>query len=626
MSMGKKTKLGLIIAAIGIVFGDIGTSPLYVLPAVFGAGRLPITGTTIYGIISLIVWTLIIVVSVKYITFVMRADNRGEGGIIALVSQLQRANIRPAYKRLAIVVGLVGLGLFFGDSSVTPAISVLSAVEGIVLLSPQLTTWIIPITLGILIGLFALQSRGSGKIGALFGPVMLVWFGVVALGGIVQLLQSPDILFSILPTSALGFVAAYPLISFFVLGAVILAVTGAEALYADMGHFGRPTIARAWYSIVFPSLLLNYMGQGALLLAAPSSLSSPFFLLYPAVLHPIVVFIATLATVVASQAVISGAFSLAHQAISLGYLPRMLVKYTSKDTEGQVYVPAINWLLATIVCLLVVTFGSSVKLAAAYGIAVSGALLVDTLLFIAVLARVKGSNLIKVSAFAATFLIIDGAFTLSASMKVPSGGWVPLVIALLTCALLLIWVRGHEVVAKERHKKEQPLADFVRSVRGMKLTRLPGHAVYLGSHEGYAPLALEASVHQLHELHEKVVVVTVEIVHHPHVPEKQRILFDGLKDTADGISHVRIQYGFADHPNVPRELEHARKLSPELDFNPYTATYFVSQQKPVIEHSSHLAGIEKHLYLAMARNAVNVSDYYHLPPNTTIQMSTYVGL
>lgn len=626
MTKGKRTRFGAIVGAIGVVFGDIGTSPLYVLPAIFVAGNIPITRLTVHGSISLIVWTLVAVVSVKYLLFIMHADNRGEGGIIALVSQLQRAQIRPIYKRLAIVIGLIGMGLFFGDSSVTPAISVLSAVEGIVLLSPALSTWVVPITLGILVGLFALQSRGSGNIGRLFGPIMIAWFFMIAAGGATHIITSPEILASLLPSSALSFIVAYPLIGFFVLGAVILSVTGAEALYADMGHFGRIAITKAWYVLIFPALLLNYMGQGALLLHTPAAIHSPFFMLYPTILHPIVVFVATVATIIASQAVISGAFSLAHQAIQLGYLPRLLVRYTSRDTEGQVYVPAVNWMLMVVVCVLVIGFGSSAHLAAAYGLAVSGALLIDTLLFVAVLGRVKGRGLAYVSVFATVFILLDSLFVVSASTKVLAGGWVPLLIALLTCILLLTWVRGHDIVTRERHKKEQPLPEFVRLLKGRRVTRLPGHAVYLGSHEGYAPLALETSVHQLHELHEKVAVVTVETIHQPHVPEKERIVFDGLKSLSDGISHVRIRYGFADHPNVPRELEYARALSPELDFNPYTATYFVSQQKPVIEHSNHLTGIEKHIYLAMARNAVNASDYYHLPPNTTIQMSTYVGL
>jgi KUP system potassium uptake protein len=411
-----------------------------------------------------------------------------------------------------------------------------------------------------------------------------------------------------------------------VLGAVVLAITGAEALYADMGHFGRKAIKRAWAWAVFPALVLNYLGQGIVILHSPTHPTSPFFMLYPESFQPFVVFIATVATLIASQSVLSGAFSLTHQAIQLGYVPRMIVRYTSRHQEGQVYVPTINWLLCIAVCLLVVVFGSSAKLAAAYGIAVSGALLIDTLLFVAVLARVKHASLLKTSLFATVFIAIDLLFVASTSLKIVAGGWIPLLVAILTCMLLFTWVKGHAIVARERHKKEQLLEDFVQSIKGKKIARLPGQAVYLGSHNGYAPLALEASAHQLHELHEKVVVATVEIAHQPHVPEKERVIFDGLKNSRDGISHVTIRFGFSDHPNVPKALEAARSHDPEIDFNPYTASYFVSQQKPVIESRGGMTRPQKHLYLFMARNAMNASDYYKLPPNTTIQMSTYVGL
>lgn len=626
MKVGKATRASLVLGAIGVVFGDIGTSPLYVLPAAFGAGKLPLTHTTIYGVISLIVWALILVVSVKYLMGIMRIDNRGEGGIMALVALLQKAAIHPKNKWLLVVAGLAGMALFYGDSVITPAISVLSAVEGIQLVQPGLSAWVVPSTLAILAGLFILQSRGSGAIGRLFGPIMVLWLAIMGLGGVAHIVQHPGILEALLPHPAVIFIASYPFASFIVLGAVVLAVTGAEALYADMGHFGRPAIWRAWFLVVFPALLANYMGQGALLLSNPGAIYSTFYLLYPEAMQPFVVIIATLATVIASQAVIAGAFSLTHQAIQLGYAPRMLVRYTSTKTEGQVYIPALNWLLGGIVCMIVILFGSSAKLANAYGVAVSGALLVDTLLFVAVLARVKQASLLATSSLAVFFLAIDGLFVASTSTKLVSGGWLPLGIAAITGVLLITWVRGHQIVTRERHRKEQPLENFARSIKGKKLARLPGHAVYLGSHNGFAPLALEASVHQLHELHEKVVVVTVETLHQPHVPNTQRVKFDDLQNQSDGISHVTLQFGFKDQPNVPKALEQARMYSSEVDFNPYTATYFVSQQKPVIEANTVMPGLQKHLYLFMARNAMNASDYYRLPPNTTIQMSTYVEL
>lgn len=626
MRSRKISTVGLTIGALGVVFGDLGTSPLYVLPATFEAGNLPITPTVVYGIVSLIIWTLIAIVSVKYIHLIMHADNHGEGGIMALVSQLQKVRMKSRTKLYLVLLGLAGMALFYGDSLITPAISVLSAVEGIKIIQPELAGAVIPTTIAILLLLFSLQARGSGAIGKLFGPVMLIWFILVGIGGILQLSTAPTALVALLPTSAIIFIATYPLVSFIVLGAVVLAVTGAEALYADMGHFNRSIIKKAWFWVVFPALVLNYMGQGTLLLSSQHASQSPFFMLYPAAMQPAIVVLATLATLIASQAVISGAFSLTHQAIQLGYMPRMMVRFTSRRNEGQVYIPFINWFLCITTCLLVVVFGSSTKLAAAYGVAVSGALLIDTLLFIAVLARVKHASLLKTSLFATIFIAIEVLFVASTSMKIISGGWIPVFIAVITGILLYTWMRGHAIVAQERNKKEQTLHEFIRSLKSKSIVRLPGHAVYLGSHNGYAPLALEASVHQLHELHEKVVVATVEIVHKPHVSEKERIVFDDLKDAHDGISHVTIRFGFSDHPNIPKALEYARRYSKEIDFNPHTASYFVSQQKPVVEGKASMPSLQKYLFLFMARNATNASDYYKLPADSTIQMSTYVRI
>lgn len=625
--MGKKQRTGLLfVGAIGIVFGDIGTSPLYALQAVFGISNLKLSVADITGVISLILWSVTLVVTIKYVGLMMRANNRGEGGIMALSAIIQRASISQHKKLILSLLALVGVSLFYGDSVITPAISVLSAVEGTRLIVPQFSIFIMPVTVLILAGLFLIQSRGTGRIGALFGPVMVVWFLVSAAGGLAQIIHYPVILQSLLPTTALHFLGVHPIQGFVAMAAVILAVTGAEALYADMGHFGRAAITRAWLLLAFPALLLNYMGQGALVIQHPAAISSSYFLLFPSWLEIPLVLLATTATLIASQAVISGAFSLTRQAVQLGFAPRLSILHTSEDEEGQIYVPSLNWIIAVLVLWIVVLFGTSANLAGAYGMAVSGTFAIDTILMLTVMHYVWKRPDIIVVASGLLFITIDLLFLSSSSTKIIHGAWLPLTIALIGFTLLTTWYKGHTIISRERARAEGTLHEFVEHLRRKNVTRIPGYAVYLGHHVGNAPLALHETMEQLHELHKKVVVVTIQTRDKPHVPEQARVIFDGLGHPNDGVSHVTLQFGYMDTPNVPRALEVARDKSPEVNFDPYKATYFTSISQPVIVHNKRMAKWRKVLYLFMARNASNPSTYFKLPLERTVEMRTFLEL
>lgn len=629
MSISKKGIAGLTLGALGVVFGDIGTSPLYALQAIFGpvGQNLEISETNVYGIISLVIWSVTMVVSVKYIGFVMRADNKGEGGIIALAALVKSTTLGSHLKWFFIFLGLVGIALFYGDSAITPAISVLSAVEGLKVINPDLSSYILPITLGILTFLFVIQRFGTKLIGRLFGPVMLLWFVSIAAGGLWQIFQHPNVLIALSPLSAIQFFVGQPHIAFVAMGAVVLAVTGAEALYADMGHFGRKPIARAWFFLVFPALALCYMGQGALLINSVGTASSSFILLFPEAVRIPMVILATLATLIASQSVISGAFSLTRQAIHMNFLPKMLVRHTSEREVGQVYLPFINGALFIAVILLVIFFGSSEKLANAYGIAVSGTLAIDTILFVVVLRSLWRKNIGYVALAAVVFLSLDLLFVASNLSKVFHGGIFPLLIAGLIFLVIHTWIKGQRIVSEEREQMEAPLEKFVESVRTAKppITRVPGHAVYISHHPGLTPLALHSTVEELHELHEKVVVVSVDVTDTARVPIEERAKFDSL-GFVDGISYVGLSYGFSDTPDIPKTLGSLRHLSPELDFDPESVSYFISLSKIVPSERHNLARWRKALYIIMARNAVSQSDYYKLPTNRTVEMRTLIDL
>jgi KUP system potassium uptake protein len=621
----------LTLGALGVVFGDIGTSPLYALQAVFAAddGAVKPTEGDVYGIISLVVWSVTLIVSVKFVTFIMRADNDGEGGIMALVALVRRAGLhRPMVQAALVAAGLFGVALFYGDGMITPAISVLSAVEGIEVVAPSLADYVLPFTLAVLTGLFAIQRFGTAVIGRVFGPVMVLWFLVLAVAGIGRLVHHPAILRALSPHYAVEFFVSHPGIAFISLGSVVLAVTGAEALYADMGHFGRPPIRRAWFLVVFPALTLNYMGQGSLILADPSAISSPFYLLIPEWARVPMVVLATLATLIASQAVISGAFSVTRQAVQLGFLPRLSIRHTSEDEIGQVYVPAVNWGLFVAVVALVVGFGSSAKLATAYGIAVTGTLLIDSILFLVVVRVLWRKPLWMVLAGLAGFVTVDLLFLAANVTKIAHGGWFPLLVGAVIFVLLSTWDRGRAEVSAARIEAEGPLQDFVDRMHAKvpPVPRLPGVAVYLNPTRETTPLALRVAVDRIHAIQEEVVIVTIETTTTPHVPEGERIVFDELGYAHDGYSHVTLRFGYLDRPDVPEALALARRTPGglDVDFNPYHATYVLSAIAIVPDRSPGMARWRKALFVGMARNAASPADYFRLPSERVVTMGSRI--
>ncbi|MDW5596961.1 potassium transporter Kup [Conexibacter stalactiti] len=622
----------LALGALGVVFGDIGTSPLYALQTVFAAddGAVKPTEGDVYGVISLIVWSVTLIVSIKFVTFIMRADNGGEGGIMALVALVKRTAMgQPRLKAALIFAGLFGVALFYGDGMITPAISVLSAVEGVEVAAPSLESVVLPFTLVVLSALFLIQRFGTGVIGRLFGPVMVLWFAVLAAAGLGRVVAHPEILRALSPHYAGAFFADHPGIAFIALGSVVLAITGAEALYADMGHFGREPIRRAWFFVVFPALTLNYMGQGSLILAQPEAISNPFYLLLPEWSRIPVIALATVATLIASQAVISGAFSVTRQAVQLGYLPRLTIRHTSEEEIGQVYVPAVNWALFAAVVALVIGFGSSHRLATAYGIAVTGTLLIDAILFLVLVRVLWRKPLWMVVAGALVFVTVDLLFLAANVTKIAHGGWFPLAAGALILLLLRTWDRGREEVTVARTRAEGPLAPFVEKMRrGSPLVReVPGVAIYLNPSRDSTPLALRLAVERIHSIHEKVVIVTVQTTTTPHVPESERISFERFGEQHEDFSHVTLRFGFMDRPDVPRALLRARSRPPglDVDFNPYHATWFLSNITIVADESPGMARWRKLLFITMARNAANPADYFRLPAERVVSIGGQIS-
>ncbi len=625
----KKGMAALTIGALGVVFGDIGTSPLYALQVAFNNGRhhVAVSPNTVYGIISLIIWTITLIVSVRYIGFIMRADNQGEGGIMALIALVKSSALSTRRKWFYIFLGLIGVSLFFGDSAITPAISVLSAVEGLKVTTPNIAHFVAPITIVILTSFFWLQRYGTGIIGRLFGPIMLLWFASIGIAGGWHVWQYPDALRCLSPLTAIGFFWTHPLIAFVSMTAVVLAVTGAEALYADMGHFGRPPIARAWFFVVFPALALCYMGQGALILHMPHDSSNLLVGLFPNTLRFAVVVLSTVATLIASQSVISGAFSLTRQAIQLDFLPKMLIRHTSVRETGQVYAPFMNFLLFVLVTLLVVLFGSSTRLANAYGIAVSGTFAADTLLFLIVMRNRWHRSRGVVTAFGLVFISLDLLLISSNLSKVLHGGLFPILVAVGAFLIIDTWIRGQRIVTHERKAMEGSLQEYVTELHNSKqpLKRLPGQAVFIGHHPNFTPSAFRATVEDLHELPEKVVIVTVETLTAAHIPLEERAILDNL-GYDDGISHIILRYGFHDVINVPRMLISLRHLSKELDFNPYKAAYFVSLSKVIPTKRHNMTYWRKSLYCLMFRNKLSTSSYYNLPIAQTEEIQSLIKL
>jgi KUP system potassium uptake protein len=621
----------LTLGALGVVFGDIGTSPLYALQAVFSANDHAVKATPadVYGVISLVFWSITMIVTVQFVTFIMRADNDGEGGIMALIALIQTARFSHRRRQLVLVaLGLFGVSLFYGDGMITPAISVLSAVEGLEVVEPSLDSLVLPITIAVLTMLFAIQRFGTHVIGRLFGPVMVVWFAVIALLGLVQVVGDPAILKALSPTYGIEFFSAHPGIAFIALGSIILTATGAEALYADMGHFGRPPIRRAWFVAVFPALTLNYMGQGSLVLESSSAISNPFFLLVPDWGRMPMVVLATVATVIASQAVISGAFSVTHQAVQLGFLPRMTIRHTSAREIGQVYAPAVNWALFVAVVVLVIGFGSSARLASAYGVAVTGTITIDALLFLVIVRVLWRKPLWMALAGAAVFLTIDLAFLAANFQKVLHGGWFPIGVGLVMFVVLTTWDRGRERVLARRVAEEGPLGRFVEAVRRMDppLARVPGTAVYLNARSDTTPLALRAITEHGHALHENVVIVTLQPAKAPHVSGPDAVAVDELGYQDDGIVHLTITYGYLDQTDVPTLLRQVPENVLERPIDVDDASYFLSQAEIVPTGSRGMARWRKRLFVVLWRNASSPVEYFGLPPRRTVIVGSEIEL
>lgn len=620
---GHKTGIvGMAVAAIGVVYGDIGTSPLYTLKEVFnGHHAVPVTPENVYGILSLVFWALMLVVSAKYVLFIMRADNRGEGGIMALMSLALRVVESKRQAWWLSVLGVFGAALFYGDGMITPAISVLSAVEGLEVATPAFQPFVIPIALVVLIGLFLMQRRGTASVGAIFGPVMLCWFLLLAALGINGIVLHPEILRAMNPVWAIDFLHSQPLIGWLALGAVVLAITGGEALYADMGHFGRRPIKLGWFFLVFPALYLNYLGQGALILDHPDNVSHPFYMLVPEpLLYPMVA-MSTLATIIASQAVISGAFSLTRQAMQLGYAPRMRTLHTSEREIGQIYVPGINWMLLGAVIALVVGFRSSSALASAYGIAVTLTMMIDTLLAFFVVSRLWRWGRLSSLVFLAVFLLVDMAFFSANLVKILVGGWFPLLIGALIFTLLTTWKRGRMLLARRVRVDTIPLDIFIQSMFHDPPPRVSGTAVFMTTWIDGVPRALLHNLLHNKVLHERVMLLKVEVADVPHVPENERIVLTGLDH---GFYQLQIHYGFKDEPDIPFELGRCAEFGLHLDM--METSFFLGRETLVCRDSEGMARWRFKLFTVMFRNAGSAADYFRIPPNRVVEMGTQVEL
>jgi KUP system potassium uptake protein len=623
---GSLTKLA--IGAVGIVFGDIGTSPIYAFRETFaGHHTLRVDQLHVYGVLSLIFWSMMIIVTLKYVTIIMRADNKGEGGSLALLALINRQlGGKKRWTAGIVLLGVFATALFYGDSMITPAISVLSAVEGLTTVNAGLQPFVIPIAVGILVGLFAIQSHGTARVGALFGPVMLFYFATIAVLGVMHIVDRPQvILATINPMHVFAFFFDEPLRAFIALGSVVLAVTGAEALYADMGHFGRKPIRVSWIYFVMPALLLNYMGQGAMLMnmdpaQAMETVKNPFFYLAPDMLRLPLVLLATMATIIASQAVISGAFSVTQQAIQLGFVPRLRIAHTSESAAGQIYIPVVNWALMTMVILLVIMFGSSSNLAAAYGIAVTGAMLIDAVLISVVLLQLWNWNRYLAIGMLALFFTVDGLYLGANLLKIPAGGWFPLLIGAIAFTLLTTWAKGRQLLIARMDEASLPMEIFIKSA-APSATRVPGTAVFMTSSASGVPHALLHNLKHNKVLHERVLLLTVKIEDVPYVPEEKR---SETRDYSAGFYRVVLHYGFMEEVNVPAELTKLEQCGPACKM--MDTSFFLARQTLIASARPGMAIWREKLFSWMLRNAESAMEFFKLPTNRVVELGSQVEI
>jgi len=618
----KSSKPVLALAALGVVYGDIGTSPLYTIKEIFAGAHhpVPITPDNILGILSLIFWSLIIVVTLKYVIFVMRADNRGEGGIMALMALVLRGAADHPYAKLLMLLGLFGAALFYGDSVITPAISVLSAVEGLEIVTPAFKPYILPIAIAVLIGLFVMQKYGTSKIGKLFGPIMVLWFGCLGVLGLINIANSPQVLAALNPIYALRYFITDPVLGFFSLGASVLALTGAEALYADMGHFGRKPVQMAWFGLVLPGLVLNYYGQGALLLSHPEAIANPFYLLAPNWALLPMVMLATVATVIASQAVISGTYSITQQAMQLGYAPRMEVQHTSGQEIGQIYLPGMNYALMVAVAVLVIGFGSSSKLAAAYGIAVTGTMVITTLLAFVVVRKSWGWGWAPSIAVIGAFLAVDLVYFSANLVKVHEGGWFPLLLGLGVFTLMLTWKQGRQLLYKRISTEAMPLMQFVENTAS-GVNSINGTAIFMTPNAEMTPHALLHSLKHYKSLHDRIIILTVETIDFPHVEDEQRIAVNQINDR---FYRVKVKFGFMDQPDLPKALAGCALHGLPLEL--METSFFLGRETLIPKIGSEMALWREKLFVTMFRNAGSAATYFRIPPNRVVELGSQVVL
>jgi KUP system potassium uptake protein len=614
--------LALILGVLGVVYGDIGTSPLYAMRAAvshFEDGG--VEAWEILGLLSLIIWSLILTVTVKYVVFILRADNRGEGGVLALMALAQRSVENARLRWALALIGIAGACLFFGDGIITPAISVLSAVEGLKVVSPHLEKAVLPISIVILVALFLVQYRGTAKMGAVFGPICAAWFLVLGVLGLWEVLHNPGVLAAISPHWAITFCLHYKFAAFIAFGSVVLAVTGAEALYADMGHFGRRPIRWAWVVIVLPSLVLNYLGQGALLLRDPASLENPFFLLAPEWFRLPLVFLATAATIIASQAMISGAYTIARQCVQLGFMPRLVVRHTSDTEEGQIYMPQVNIALLIGVLILVVTFRDSERLAAAYGIAVTGTFVCTSCLAMVVFRRKFGWPLLAVLGVFLPLLALDLAFFLSNVLKIPEGGYVPLVLGFVMFVMMLTWHRGRELLFARIRQDGLPLKSFIARLPQSRTVRVPGTAVFMTSQAEFLPGALLHNLKHNKVLHERVLFVTVANEDVPQVGADRR---REVEELAPNIYRIALRYGFQESPNIPRELEALAELG--IPYEPMQTSYFLGRETVVAAAVPKMSRWRQWLFVVLSRNSLPATEFFRIPSDRVVELGVKVAI